>query len=164
MKLIKPATLAAISLAVSPAWADGWTFEKVNDSMTGAVTCEAISPAQYMRAGNTNDLAPVRLVVRISGDKVLTLVRVDTTRAGLLHADLSGAGVKSDPGTFHPTTGRSSQKLVAVADSGKLVDELLAAKSFRMRLRFWPYDQLVDSEPVTTQGMPAALLKASKCT
>ncbi|MGS5089048.1 hypothetical protein ACVC7V_21395 [Hydrogenophaga sp. A37] len=154
----------AIAAAALPAFsADAWTFERVNDAMTGATTCAAVSPAQYLQTGRGQELAPVRLVVSVSGGKVLAAIRVDTQTKGLLHPDASGTGIKVEPGAFHPAAAKAQQTWANLSDSGKAVDELLLGKSVRMRVKFWPYDRLVDTQPITTQGLPDAVVKASKC-
>lgn len=155
---------AALTLLAAHTGAQAnWTFERTQDPVTGAVTCQALSPADHMLTGAGTELAPVRLVISVTGARVSTAMRVDTPRAGLFHTDFSGAGVKVEPGAFHAASPRSTQKMTGFVNGSALVDELLLGKSFRMRVRFWPYDQVVDSRPITTEGMPAAVLKASKC-
>ena len=154
----------AIAAAATPAFsADAWSFERTRDDMTGTTTCAAVSPPQYLQTGAGSELAPVRLVVSVSGGRVLAAIRVDTQTKGLLHPDASGAGIKVEPGAFHPTAAKVQQTWAGLADSGKAVDELLLGKSVRMRVKFWPYDRLVDTPPITTRGLPDAVLKASKC-
>lgn len=156
---------AALALAPVSAMAQsGWTFERRTDNMTGAIDCAAISPVEYLQTGAGQQTAPVRLVIRLAGaNKVLASIRVDTTSRGLLHPNASGSGVKVEPGAFHATSARAAQTEVHLANSSQAVDELLLGKTARLRVKFWPYDRLVDSEPISLRGLPQAVLKVAEC-
>jgi len=156
------AALAAMVLAATPALAN-WTFERGRDDMTGTTNCLAVSPVQYLSTGTRQEVAPVRLVVSVAGSRVLAFIRVDTKTKGLLHPDASGSGIKVEPGAFHPTATRAQQSWVPLADSGKAVDELLLGKSVRLRVKFWPYEALVDSAPISTVGLPQAVVRVADC-
>lgn len=161
----RTARIAGFVLAAGltvPAWAN-WTFERDRDAMTGAVTCSAVSPAQHMLTGSGYETAPVRLVVSVAGTRVLAGLRVDTSTKGLLHPNMAGGGVKVEPGSFHATSMRADQTWVALADSAKAVDEMLLGRSVRLRVKFWPYDKPVDSQAISTVGLPQAVLKAAEC-
>lgn len=155
---------AALALAPVSAMAQsGWTFERRTDNMTGAIDCAAISPVEYLQTGAGQQTAPVRLVIRVAGTKVLASIRVDTTTRGLLHPNASGSGVKVEPGAFHATSERAAQTEAHLANSSQAVDELLLGKTARLRVKFWPYDRLVDSEPISLRGLPQAVQQVAEC-
>lgn len=161
-KTARMAALAVTTCLTAPAWAD-WTFERERDDMTGTVSCAAVSPVQYLQTGAGQEVAPVRLVVAVQGTKALAMIRVEHSTKGLLHPDMRGGGIKVEPGAFHATATRANQTWVHLADSAKAVDEMLLGKSVRMRLKFWPYDQPVDSQPISTTGLPQAVVRAAEC-
>lgn len=162
MKPSHIAALAALAFAAAPALAS-WTFERGRDDMTGTATCLAVSPVQYLQTGARQEVAPVRLVISVVGSRVIAAIRVDTQTRGLLHPDASGSGIKVEPGTFHPTAARAQQSWAQLADSGKAIDELLLGKSVRLRVKFWPYERLVDSAPISTAGLPQAVVRVAEC-
>lgn len=141
-----------------------WSFEKGVDSMTGRVSCMALSPIQYVRDQGSRDLRPVRIAVSaLDTGRFLAAVRIETTGVGIFHNDLVGMGAKADPGRFYAITLKGGQKVVGFADGSAALDGILLAKSVRLRLRFWPYETLIDSNPITTSGMPQAIRLAAEC-
>lgn len=142
----------------------GWIFERGADAMTGQVSCVALSPATYIAGRTHRDLTAVRvLVMAQQGGRFLAMVRIDGRRDGLFHNDLSGMGLKTDPGEFHDISVKVGQQLVGFTNSATVIDSMLLAKSMRLRLRFWPYDSLVDSPPISTAGITQAVAQAAEC-
>lgn len=160
--MIKLLCALALSAATMPSWAS-WKMERLADPMTGAVSCDIASPVIYVQTGQRDQLAPVRLVIQVEAGKVLVMVRLDTDRRGILHPDARGSGMKTEPGAFLPTATRASQTSLVLADSAQAAEALVLAKSVRLRLKFWPYESMVDTQPIPTDGLRQAVMAASAC-
>lgn len=141
-----------------------WRFERTQDSMTGRAACFAYSPSTIIIANSYRDTNEARLVLSAQpAGNVLAVLRLESSSKSIFHNDLEGMGIKVDPGSFHPLTIKVGQNLVSTPKAPTLIEELATANSFRLRIRFWPYDKLVDSGSVTTSGMKAALTMATEC-
>ncbi|MNW09998.1 hypothetical protein D3C71_2071230 [compost metagenome] len=73
--------------------------------------------------------------------------------------------MKVGEGEFTPLTRKITQHALGFDDGvvPSVLASLKGAKSFRVRLRFWPYDQLADSQPGSLEGAEGAVLAALKC-
>ena len=144
-----------------------WSFARASDSMTGRTVCGLRSPAVSIfisgPSGSSKIVHVLATVIVDSGDDV---VLFSTESEGdTLHSDVRGTGVKLEPGTFFPFTERAGLQTVGVSSDSqiKLVSAMQAASSIRLRLRFWPYDRLYDTEAMTLAGFETSLAKARSC-
>lgn len=140
-----------------------WEFIRQQDEMTGTVACFAGSPYTYVMASRTAVAARV-LVAFGKGARAVTVRTIDVG-GDLFHTDLSGMGVKVDANEFLPITRSINQHAVGFSPvaQDQLIDQLNGARSIKLRLRFWPYDTLRDSEALSTDGMKQSLAAAQAC-
>ena len=141
---------------------EAWRFERKKDDLTGKVSCLAISPITYPKVSAGSKFIPVHAVVLTSENIEVLGVRTSDDK-NLFHNDVSGIGMKTDNGTFTPMTVKSGSHVVGVADSAAMIDALAKSKSLTVRVRFWPYDQLYDMEPIPSAGFSAALRQTRAC-
>jgi hypothetical protein len=140
-----------------------WAFQRNADDMTGKVSCLASSPTVLGKwRGDMDSITLVRLAV--SADQGGEIIGVVSTRDSF-HNDLQGMGVKVDGGPFVPLVIKGSSKVVTFgpAEQKQMVQALASGKDVRLRLRFWPYDELHDTLPITTAGYTQALAQARRC-
>jgi hypothetical protein len=142
-----------------------WQFLKATDQMTGKTSCKASSPVAYVPARRSSrDFNQMQLVVSAyGGGKFIAFVDLFSTSANILHNDVNGMGIRVEPGTFHPLNTRASQRIVATTESASLIDQLIQGKTFRLRMRFWPYDDLEDSRDIPLTGVRQAIAMAAEC-
>jgi hypothetical protein len=144
-----------------------WRFSKERDAMTGVVTCFAYSPSaltNWSFGGRT--YTSVYLQLAVSKDAASTVMSVRSMEdGGVFHIDTSRQGIKPDGGDFFPLVVRYGQHGLGVADgrTGALLGALQKSKSFTMRLRFWPYEKLHDTDPVSLAGFDDAVRAAMQC-
>jgi len=140
-----------------------WLFTRQKDEMTGAVVCFAGSPYTYVMAAR-NAVAVRLLVAYGKGARVVT-VRTIEVGGDLFHNDLIGMGVKVDGNEFLPITRSVNQHAVGFSPVAQeqLIGQLDGARSIKLRVRFWPYDSLRDSEALPTDGMKQSLAAAQAC-
>jgi hypothetical protein len=83
----------------------------------------------------------------------------------LFHTDLSSMGAKIDANEFLPITRSINQHAVRLSSvaQGQLIGQLEGARSIKLRLRFWPYNTLRDSDALSTDGMKQRLAVAQAC-
>lgn len=139
-----------------------WQYTRAVDSMTNTKTCAVISPTTYLVGRNYRDVTDARVVVTaLANERFLASVHIG--KGNLIHNDVRGMGLKAEPGQFYPLDIKAGQKLVSTSQSGAVIDELLAARSVRLRLRFWPYDDLLDTDPIEMAGFRQAMVQAANC-
>lgn len=148
---------------------DQWQFSKVRDSMTGKITCIAVSPtvAETLGPGYRNT-AYLTLQLAVDADTSAAIFTVRTKQeysSVIFHNNLSGLGAKIGPSTFLPLTKKLGQHVLAFdkALPPELLQELASAKESRLRVRFWPYDQIHDTLPISMSGSKQAILQALRC-
>ena len=141
---------------------EAWRFERKKDELTGKVSCFAMSPITYPKIGPGSKFIPVHAVVLTTGDTEVLGVRTSDDK-NLFHNDVSGIGMKTDNGSFTPMSVKSGSHVVGVADSAAMIGALEKSKSLTVRVRFWPYDQLHDMEPISSAGFAAALRQTRAC-
>ena len=139
-----------------------WRFESRKDELTGKIACLALSPVTYPKVSVSSKFIPVHAVLAISGGSAVLGVRTSDDR-NLFHNDVSGMGMKTDNGTFTPMPVKSGSHVVGVADSEAMIEALEKSKSLTVRVRFWPYDQLYDMEPIPSAGFSVALRQTRAC-
>lgn len=141
-----------------------WVFQKGVDAMTGGVSCAAYSPIIYMQSQSSRDFQHLRvMVVAMPNDKFLAAVQILDHSSAIFHNQLDGMGLKTEPGTFHTLGIKGGQKLVGFNDNTAAIDALVLASNMRLRVRFWPYDRLVDSDAISTSGLRQAVISAARC-
>lgn len=151
-------------LSAPPGDRDKWNFEKSTDSMTGKVSCLAFSPEVLLGTRVARQYNAVRLTVHaLPNERFLATADIMSGSRDIFHNDLAGMGIRSEPGSFLPLDVKLGQKMVGGSKSGQAIDELLSAKFIKLRLRFWPYDDLVDSPAIATVGLRQAIVLASQC-
>jgi hypothetical protein len=148
-----------------------WSFTRQKDSMTGDVTCFAASPVEWIPSRPTSGRSFAKVYLQLStpagtGARApLITVRSWESSEGMFHTDIAGTGMRIDEQPFMPFSVKHGSHVLAFPpNSGAImVDQLQGSKSFRLRLRFWPYENLVDSPPITLAGYSQALVALQKC-
>lgn len=137
-----------------------WEFRRSKDEMTGKTACLIISPvtSPAPKQGSDFKFIPAHLV--ISGETFA--VRTSTDK-DLFPNDLSGMGVKLDNLDFVPLDVKGGQHVVGTSQSAKILEALPKSRDVRLRLRFWPYDTLYDTLPISTSGYANAAERAKQC-
>lgn len=149
--------------AVSAIAKETWVFRKNRDEMTGDRSCAAYSPELKFRGRTYSENDSAQVVIMATKDnKFLAAVRLVSGQR-IFHNDMAGTGLKTEPGSFHATPFKLGQKSAAFFSNANAIDSMLLAKSIRLRVRFWPYDTLADSDPVSTVGLPQAVSLAADC-
>lgn len=146
-----------------------WRFAKERDSMTGEVTCFAISPVSYTNWGRgmiTHSVVFMQVAIPKGGSNMAVTVRsYDTDNGSLFHINTDGQGIKVEGGPFYPLREKSgSHALVVSSDSvPALFGAFEKSQSFKLRLRFWPYEALHDTQPIPLSNFKRSTLSAMKC-
>lgn len=143
-----------------------WEFSKNKDQMTGKVTCVARSPEAYFfyrpQHGAT---VSVRVEATPPSTAVLVVSMYDSS-PDTFHFDLSGSGIKVDENEFAPMEIKFNSHRLGFRDPAiiALAKQMVNGKEVRLRLRFWPYDRLVDSfRPIPLRGFKQAFNQAVAC-
>lgn len=139
-----------------------WRFERTVDSMTNETTCAVVSPPVHAVGRTYRDLSEARVIVSASSAGRF-LAGVQIYRGNLIHNNVTGMGIKVEPGQFRPLDIKAGQKLVSTSQSSQLIDEMLGGRTVRLRLRFWPYDDLIDTDTAQLTGFRQAMLQAAAC-
>lgn len=146
-----------------------WKFSRQRDDMTGREVCFATSPEVLMNVSR-GMYSYATVFVQFSvlpnfGGMAMTVRSRQGEASGLFHTNIDGLGVKVDGGPFVPLTEKVSSNVLSFGE--KLPKDLISAmqesQSIRLRLRFWPYDQLQDSQPIGLMGFKKAMLAAMGC-
>lgn len=139
-----------------------WKFEKRSDAMTGSVTCIAYSPSSMVLVRGTPS---VYMVVALRNDLRAVTVKSDSDTREIFHNDLSGMGIKVDDNAFVTLDRKAGQTSVGFASDKELqvIQQLMTGKQIRIRARFWPWDNLGDSQPIGTVGFKQAYALAQDC-
>ena len=145
----------------------GWVFSRQKDEMDGRVVCFAASPTIYTgyRSGRSN-LVYVNLQIAMSKAYPLLLtIRTSTASSDLFHNDIGGMGIKVDGNEFVRITEKFNANAVGFTDDVALnvVQQLTDGKTLKMRLRFWPYQQLHDTDPISLGNFKQAWASAHAC-
>lgn len=155
----------AIAPCCAPVSASGktWTYIRRQDEMTGEVACLADAPGTYA-SGPRGQLFHVFVQVRVDAKDRKTLL-ITTLPSESFHIDIGGTGVKTDGNAFLPIAVRNRSAGVALspADELTLLAQLQTAKALHMRLRFWPWPNVSDVDPLSTYGYTQALALAREC-
>lgn len=166
-------SVAAKTVAQVKTWdstgntSQAWRFSRNKDSMTGREVCFAVSPFIYTGdRGVSGGLVTVWIQVAIGTDAAVALtVRTSEASSKLFHNDISGMGIKVDEKEFTPFTQKVNAHVVSFSDAATfaLLAQMETGSQIRMRLRFWPYDQLHDTPPTSMVGFKPALAQAKAC-
>lgn len=147
--------------------AEDWRFSRQKDSMTGRDVCFVVSPFIYTGyRGTSSSLATVWLQVAIDTSATVALtVRTSEASSNLFHNDISGMGIKVGDKEFTTFNQKVNAHVVSFSDAVTfaLLSQMETGSQIRMRLRFWPYDQLHDTPPLSTAGFKQALAQARAC-
>lgn len=143
-----------------------WKFTREKDSMTGEVGCFATSPSEttnFSRGMHTYNTVYLQLYAKPESSTMLLTVR--TYGGSVFHHDMTGQGIKVDGSPFLPLTKHYSQKAIGIGNDAlaPIIGALQNGKDFRLRLRFWPYETLHDTQPIPTTGFKQAVLQAMRC-
>lgn len=141
-----------------------WEFSKHKDDMTGETSCFVGSPSSTVRA-RRNDSEEIELRVwEQSGTWGAAIYVSNDPGSASFHPDVQGQGVKVGNFGFLEVKKKHKNLLVFGAhESALIANQLRAAPSFRLRMRFWPYDQLIDSDAITTAGFSDAATPNRAC-
>jgi hypothetical protein len=135
-----------------------WRFERAKDSLTDKVSCIARSPVTSPRF----KFLPVNAVLVITGTNEIIGLRTSDD-SNTFHNDIGGMGMKTDNGKFNEITIKHGRHVVGVNDSASMIRDLEGSKSVVARVRFWPYEQLHDMSPISSDGFTEALKLARAC-
>lgn len=160
-----------IQIAPGPRAAEGrWSFARQKDSMTGEETCFAASPTTYLLSRPQRyAFATVFLQLSASANggrkQPLITVRSWESGDGAFHNDITGTGLRVDELPFVPLAIKYGSHVLGLREesTSALLGQLDAGRAFRVRLRFWPYDQLVDSKPIPLDGYKQAMAAFQRC-
>lgn len=94
-------------------------------------------------------------------------IRTDK-QSDIFHPQLEGMGIKVGSFDFLPITQKVSANSVgfkSTVDAAMVILKMLpTSKDVKVRLRFWPWEQLNDSfEPISLQGFKQAYALAEDC-
>ena len=131
--------------------------------MTGNIFCFAVSPSGFLvDTRRHGGFKKVVMAFSVTRDEATFMVRLDGE--GLFHNDLHGMGVKPDNAEFMPLDIKDNQNVVSSSQSKKILEALRTANSARLRVRFWPYDDTLDTLlPITMDGFADAMEQAQQC-
>lgn len=143
-----------------------WDFSKQKDEMTGRTTCFAVSPSAFLMWGRGGyNKTRVRIQIAASPEAGLSLTVRSTTGGPTFHPKFAGSGIKIDNNDFLPFT-RSIESHGLGFEQGTqpiIIGQLASAQSFRARVRMWPFDELLDTDPISTAGFKGAMQQALAC-
>lgn len=145
----------------------GWHVQRSEDDMTGTTSCVAMSPTLYLGMDGSDPLfATLRVVTSDVG--YVAGVRSEPSagsRAPSIHNNIDGLGLKVGESEFREFQLSHGSYFVGFEPntSGQIVEELRQADYFKVRLRFWPYDETYDSGEMTARGFPEALEEVQAC-
>ncbi|OGB58422.1 MAG: hypothetical protein A2503_10065 [Burkholderiales bacterium RIFOXYD12_FULL_59_19] len=147
--------------------AEAWRFSENKDSMTGREFCFVVSPIiSTGYRGNNSGFAHVwfQIAMNSAGSVALT-ARTSEASSSLFHNDISDMGVKVDEKEFTPFNQKINAHAVGFSDASTpaLLSQLETGSQLRMRLRFWPYDQLHDTPPMSMVGFKPVFAQAKAC-
>lgn len=141
-----------------------WSFQKTVDSMTGKAQCLAISPTSYPYSRAPGSLPGIRVLVEVTQSRpsVRVEVRPDGT---IFHHKIADSGIKVGAGTLVPFGSRPTQTRLLLAQSmdSFVVQDMLRSPDFRVRMRFWPWDELADTQSISLSGFKQAYVLAVAC-
>ncbi|QPF74220.1 hypothetical protein G8A07_15705 [Roseateles sp. DAIF2] len=148
---------------------DSWEFSRQKDDMTGTSSCFATSPAVYTNYRSVHAKLAyvwVQLHMTPKSEQPAFTVRTSSSSSDLFHHDLSGTGIKVDRHEFQPFTQRVAAHALSFtseATETEVVQQMSVGQDLRLRLRFWPYDKLHDTEPVSLRGFKQAASRMRAC-
>jgi len=144
-----------------------WRFSKEKDPMTGETTCFALSPTAYLVWGRGyHNSAQVYLQIAVPVGKISGILTVrNRTSEQSFHNKLDGMGIKIGDQPFTPLTRRFSTNALGFPTGlpSEILGQFEKSNSFRMRLRFWPYEDLLDTEKISLVGVKDTVLRAMAC-
>ena len=144
-----------------------WTFSKEKDSMTDEMGCFAVSPSQstnFSRGLRSYSTVYLQIYMNPATSRLLLTVR--TFNSGdVFHHDMSGQGIKIGDSPFVPLTKHLTQRALGIDGDNlpEVIGALQKSKDFRLRLKFWPYETLHDTGPISTIGFRQAMSQVMKC-
>lgn len=144
-----------------------WRMARFDDDMTGTTSCAAVSPLILLGI-ESGEMMFASMRVVSEGDGFMVGVRSEAginDRPESIHNNIDGLGLKVGEFPFHEFQIQSGSYVVGFKSepSSEIVQELKEADSFRIRLRYWPYDQTYDSVGTTTTGFVRALEEMQDC-
>lgn len=145
---------------------NAWRFERRQDTMTGVVTCHATSPATWI-ASSPRKTTNVHVEVVLQKGTASLSIHGDTATE-IFHVNVTGTGLKAKGYDFMPITRKVNATTVEFANPVQAAELVLRvfpnAEDFRLRLRFWPWDELRDTpEAISLAGFKQALALADQC-
>lgn len=142
---------------------DSWRFERKHDEMTGKVSCLAFSAVTFPKpVPKPTDFLPVHMVLVATKETEVIGLRTSDNRH-TFHNDIQGMGLRTNNGPFIPFSSKTGNHVVSVADNAALIDMIDKSSELLVRARFWPYEQLYDMEPISSEGFASALALARAC-
>ncbi len=139
-----------------------WTAERSTDPMTGGVTCAARSP-RFMIPAKREWISAQLGVVAKSGDVRVLIVNLQS--GSIFHHNIRDTGLKVGEAGMIFFGARPSQSVLTLppGTDGPIVESMQQYPSARVRVRFWPWDEAYDSQPIPLQGFKQALAQAKLC-
>lgn len=166
----KESSSATVDLPAAPIDpASQWRFVKEVDAMTGEITCFALSPVVYTNWGRgmvTHSEVFMQVAVPKANPRIAFTVRTyDSDNGSLFHLNIEGQGLKIEGGSFYPLTEKYGSHALGVASAttAELLGKLGDAAAVRLRLRFWPNDALIDTNPIPLANFKKSVFSAMNC-
>jgi hypothetical protein len=141
---------------------ESWQFARNKDDMTGLITCFAVSPSVYALRLKGSPIAKIQIAMR---NDIVSLSIQSPISTSAFHNDISGMGIKIDGNDFVEINRKSSSTAVGFQPDSQalLIDQMKLGQSIKMRLKFWPWDELGDTEYLSLTGFKQALALAQEC-
>lgn len=144
-----------------------WLFSREKDDMTGKTTCFAVSPSGYISWGfGSRNSTNIRVQLAVGTEFSGALLTIRSTTGGpVFHNNLAGTGMKVDGQPFVELTTKHNAHALGPAPGSAtdLLGIMQNGKSFRVRVRMWPYEQLIDTRPIPLAGYESAVKRAMLC-
>lgn len=140
-----------------------WKFEDSVDGMTGLRSCSMVADSFFIGTSGNQIVSVYPAIVSAAGEFAVAF-KVSGQRT-LVHNNINGLGLRVGEADFQPFTQRYGQSAVGFdpASSRAVIVQLKESDTLRVRMRFWPYDQTHDSQPVRHTGFGVAYNQMLSC-
>lgn len=144
-----------------------WKFHRSTDEMTGKNICLAVSPNIIVGVEGRDILAAT---LRVTGSSLGPIVGLKSERLfkehpKSFHNDIDGLGIKIGDNAFIPFDEKSGSSVLGFSSekSRQIVEQLATGNTFRLRLRYWPYEKTYDSTPQENTSFAAVFEQVKEC-
>lgn len=143
--------------------ADAWYFSETSDPLTGQNKCSLTLSPVSMGLRNGELISVMVMMVKVDGEIALAVRTIGNHP--LIHNDFTGLGMKVGNYEFRPFTVRYGQESVGyyATETDRVMTELSGSDSLQLRLRFWPYQQTMDSTAMAYKGFERGFSQLQAC-